>query len=347
MAASRTAPEDSLAAVKSRIGPLHALPAVLAELGVAPRWAMRQAHIPESLLDDPDNRISQADVCRLLAHCVTITGRNDFGLLVGARASLADFGTLGELMRHATTVGEALRMLIGHLHFFDRVGIPVLFRIESSNVFLGYSLQDPAMSGTGPLQDTAIAVAFRMMRELCGPVWRPVAVQFSHRRPGSVLPYRRVFGPGVRFDAEFSGLFFDSGWLEHRISGADPVRWSRLNRALQHAEAGESISLSEEVRCVLHGLLAGGAVSAASVAQLFGVSERTLRQRLHREGTSLQQLLNATRFELACHLLEGTALSVSEIATALCYADPAVFSRAFHGWAGMSPRQWRTANRKQ
>jgi AraC-like DNA-binding protein len=61
----------------------------------------------------------------------------------------------------------------------------------------------------------------------------------------------------------------------------------------------------------------------------------------------LQQLLADTRFELAMHLLRDTELPVSRIAGALCYADPAIFSRAFHGWAAMSPRQWRNLNRKQ
>ena len=81
------------------------------------------------------------------------------------------------------------------------------------------------------------------------------------------------------------------------------------------------------------------------MARLFGYSERTLRQKLSDEGTSMRRLLTATRFELARHLLGSTGLSISRIAAALCYADSAVFSRAFHGWAGMSPRQWRNANR--
>jgi AraC-like DNA-binding protein len=69
--------------------------------------------------------------------------------------------------------------------------------------------------------------------------------------------------------------------------------------------------------------------------------ERTLRKRLTAERTSLHQLVSQTRFELAKQLLENTELPLAEIASALRYADAAVFSRAFRSWSMTSPRQWR------
>ncbi len=331
---------------ESRIGPLIALPAVLAELGASPQRALRRAGIHGDLFEDPDNRICHQDICRLLSVCETLTGRSDFGLLLGMRFTLGDFGPLGDLMRNSTTVGEALKVLVSHLHFYDRAAIPVKLRMESTNVFLGYSLQHPATAGTGPLRDAAIAVAYRIMGELCGPGWQPREVLLSHRRPPSVKSYQRFYGARVRFDAEYSGLFFAAAWLDHAIAGADPARWNLLFRAQERAETDAAISFAEEVECVLHGLLVGGATSAASVARLFGCSERTLRLKLRAEGTSMQRLLADIRFERARHLLQDTELPVSRIAAALCYADTAVFSRAFLGWAGVSPRQWRAARHR-
>jgi AraC-like DNA-binding protein len=326
---------------ESRIGPLCSLPVVLAELGISPGQTLRQAGVSESLFDDPDNRVTHRDICRLLSLCAELTGRADFGLLVGRRCRLADFGPLGELMRHSPTVREALRMLISHLHFFDRAATPVMLRMEPARLFLGYSLQHPATAGNAQLQDAAIAVAHRMLRELCGPAWQPLEVQLSRRRPERVTSYHRCYGARVRFDAEFSGLLFAVAWLEHPIAGADPARWHLLHRAQQRAETDAAISFAEEVECVLHGLLVGGATSAASVARLFGCSERTLRMKMRAEGTSLQRLLTDIRFEMARHLLQDTELPISQVAAALCFADTSVFSRAFHGWAGMNPRQWR------
>lgn len=326
---------------QARIGPLIALPRVLEELGVPPTSVFRRAGVRSRLFDNPENRIDYESLGRLLSACEALSNRSDIGLLAGARFSLDDFGALGELMRNSATVGDAMRMLLLHLHFYDRAAVPVLLRMEAAGVFLGYSLQHPAAPGLVQLQDAAISVAHRMLRSLCGPAWQPQFVQFSHRRPGNTASYRRVFGPGVRFEAGLSGLSFAAAWLEHPVAGADPVRYRALNQSLLEAKHNGPMSFAEEVQCVLHQLLPGGSASSVSVARLFAISERSLRLRLRAEGTSMQQLLADTRFEIARHLLQNTRLPMSQIAAALCYADSAVFSRAFHSWAGISPRQWR------
>lgn len=326
---------------EARVGPLMALPRVLEEAGISPGLVFRDVGIAPGLFDHPDNRIAYETALRLLSTCATRSGRDDIGLLAGARFTLGDLGALGELMRNAATVGEALRNLLLHLHFYDRGAIPVMLRMESDQVFLGYSLQHAAVSGTAQLHDAAIAVAQRMLRQLCGPAWRPGYVAFCHSRPRNISSYRRVFGTSVHFDAGLSGLSFAASWLEHSIAGADPGRYGQLNRALRDAAAHWPMSVAEEVQCVLHQLLPQGTSSSAAVARLFGSSERTLRQKLQAEGTSMQRLLAQTRFELARHLLLNTRQPMSLIAAALCYADSAVFSRAFHAWAGMGPKAWR------
>ena len=88
-------------------------------------------------------------------------------------------------------------------------------------------------------------------------------------------------------------------------------------------------------------MLLTGKKEAADIANLFDISERTLRRRLNNEGTSMQRLLADTRHELASHLLLNTNLPVSKISADLGFAAPAIFSRAFRSWTGLSPRQWR------
>jgi AraC-like DNA-binding protein len=338
----RAAPPVAVSAPgQARIGPLIALPRVLEELGVDPARVLRRAGVRSRLFDNPDNRIDYESLGRLLSACERLSDRSDIGLLAGARFSLDNFGALGELMRNSATVGDAMRMLLLHLHFYDRAAVPVMLRMEAAGVFLGYSLQHPAVPGVVQLQDAAISVAHRMLRGLCGPAWKPQFVQFSHHRPANTASYRRVFGPGVRFEAGLSGLSFSAAWLEHPIAGADPARYRVLNRELLEAKNKGPMSFAEEVQCVLHQLLPGGSASSVSVARLFAISERSLRLRLRAEGTSMQTLLADTRFEIARHLLQNTRLPMSQIAAALCYADSAVFSRAFRSWAGISPRQWR------
>jgi hypothetical protein len=57
--------------------------------------------------------------------------------------------------------------------------------------------------------------------------------------------------------------------------------------------------LCRTVRRVLRQFRLNGVTSTSGVARSFGIRERTSRQRLHAERTSLQELLEPTRFELA------------------------------------------------
>lgn len=77
------------------------------------------------------------------------------------------------------------------------------------------------------------------------------------------------------------------------------------------------------------------------MARMFGLTPATLRRRLAREGSSLVMLRTHCRRELAMTMLEGTNLTVREIAARLQYADAATFRRAFFGWTEMTPNAWR------
>jgi AraC-like DNA-binding protein len=250
-------------------------------------------------------------------------------LLVGERFELEGLGAIGYLMRNSATVGEALRALLLHLYLHDRGAVPILINLDASFVLLGYSVYRHGTPGTPHLYDAAIAIGHRVLKAICGPQWKAAHVQFSHGRPKDPRPYRRLFGPQVRFDAEVSGIVFASSSLDQAIPGADPNLRELVMQAIQQARASSTMSFAAVVRGALHQMVLSGTSSAENVALLSA------------EGTSLQQLVSQTRFELAKQLLENTQLPMVEIASALHFADAAVFSRAFRGWSQTNPREWR------
>ena len=326
---------------EARVGAVLAIPEVLAEAGVAPHRAFARAGVDPRLFEDPDNRIAFEVLGNLLDACVALTGCRHFGLRVGERFDLNSFGALGQLMRQCATVGDAIRTLVLHLHLHDRGAAPLLLATDPGCVVLGYSIYRRDTPAAAQIYNCAIAIANRVLRELCGPRWKALRVQFAHSRLDSTVPYRQAFGTSVHFDAEISAIVFASSWLERPIAGADPAAHALLAKAMRDAQADGAMSFAEQVQRVLHQMVPSGTASADAAATLFGIHERTLRRRLEEEGTSLQQLINDTRFELARQLLENTELPVSRIALAMQYADANAFSRAFRGWAGVSPTQWR------
>ena len=324
-----------------RIGPVLAIPVILTEFGVSPKRVFSQAGFDARLFENPDNRVSLDALGNLLETCVAFTDCPHFGLLVGERFDLKSFGPLGYLMRNCATVGDALRSLLLHLHIHDAGGAPLLLAFDPICVILGYSIYRHGTRGVDLVLDAVVAIGYRILAELCGPTWKPLRVQFSHRPPSSSTNYCRLFSADVSFEAEVSGIVFESTWLKRAIEGADASLHDVLAMAMRDAQAHGNQSFADRVELVMPQLLLTGMGSAEAVARLFAVHERTLRRRLAAEGKSLQQIINQTRLALAQHLLANTALSVSEIAFALRYDDPNVFSRAFRNWAKASPTQWR------
>jgi len=328
-----------------RAGPVLPVPALLREFGVDPTPVLARAGVDPGLLDHAENRIAFAAVGRLLDECVRATGCAHFGLLAGQRFDDATLGALGTLMRHCDSVEVALRCLILYLHLNDRGGVPVLLNLDPTRVALGYAIHQPDMPGRAQFDDATIAIAFNILRQLCGPQWRPIEVMFAHRAPADATPYRQLFGSQIRFDAELSAVTFAAHWLDRAIDGADPSVHATLKTAFQQAAARETGALGERVRRALHSqVYASGPALAPAVADLFSLHERQLRRRLRLEGTSFRQLANDARREVAQHLLRDTRLPLSDIAAALRYADATALSRAFRQWTGMTPGTWRASN---
>jgi len=66
-----------------------------------------------------------------------------------------------------------------------------------------------------------------------------------------------------------------------------------------------------------------------------------LIRRLHEDGTTFQQLLDAARKQRALWMLAHTAEPVEEIASRLGYVDTSNFSRTVRRWFGATPRELR------
>lgn len=328
-----------------RVGPILAIPQILEEFGVSADEAFALSGLNPELFAEADNRASFHTIGQLLGNCVQLTGCDHFGLIVGERFNMKHMGLIGDLMINSPSVGDALQSLIRTLHLHDGGAAPIIMNLDADCIFLGYSVYHYGTPAIEQVYGTSIAITHQILSILCGPKWRPLQVQFSHKQPRNQNPYRKLFRSPVSFDAEISGIAFDRSWMQQPIEGADPIRHSMLAEAAQEVDRRSFPFLKDRVRRVLRQMLLSGTFSAPSIARLFGVHARTLRRRLDNENTNLQQLVNETRFELARELLQNTTLPVADIASVLQYDDPNAFSRAFRSWADLSPNQWRKSMR--
>ena len=87
-------------------------------------------------------------------------------------------------------------------------------------------------------------------------------------------------------------------------------------------------------------------ISVEDIAAFCGLNRSYFGKIFHDTiGKSPQEFLMSYRMQKATELLKLTQLSIGDIGNAVGYSNQLHFSRAFKNVYGVSPREWRNANR--
>jgi len=81
--------------------------------------------------------------------------------------------------------------------------------------------------------------------------------------------------------------------------------------------------------------------SLEELARSLAVAPMTLRRRLQRAGTSFRTMRDELRREMAIDMLTKSRMSIEDIAERLDLCDSDALRRAFRGWTGMAPTEFR------
>ena len=329
-----------------RIGPAVPIPDLLRRLGADPARVLGEAGVNVEVFDDPNNLISFAARSRLLRHCVSATGCRHFTHLLCQQAGLHSLGLVGLLVKYSPDAGSALRSLVRHFHLHTR-SAAVNLTVERDQATFSFGVYQAQVEAIDQIGDGAVTMMFNIMRALCGRAWKPVEVQFAHRKPQDVEPYRRYFQVPLRFDAEQYALVFPARWLDQPLPEADREVRRLLQKQIDAIEVNHGDDFPAQIRSVLRTALLTSQAGADQVAALFSMHSRTLNRRLHAFGTSFRTLVDEGRFEIARQILEDSAMNVNQIAEILDYADASAFTRAFRRWSGTTPGEWRSDRRSE
>lgn len=323
-----------------RVAPLLTLPDLLREFGVTPGPFLRRFGLSESALSHPDNTIPFDTMGHLLKACARATACPHFGLLLGQRSDASAFGALGFFIRNAPDVATALKELVMHLDLHDR-GATSFLNVAEQTTVLGYKLCQPDMEGSDQINDGALAVAWNMMRALCGPEWLPVQVQFRRAPPGESGVWQRFFQAPLLFNAEHAALVFDTSFLTRKVHLADPLLRHYFMQRIVEMRRYSDLSLQEKAHQALLLLIGSQRCTLDQLANSFSMHPRTLNRRLRDAGTSFRELHHRARHETARSLLRDSGNSIEAIATLLGYSRASAFNRAFALWEGVPPANWR------
>lgn len=305
-----------------------------------PKQMDQATRAPETLVPDVVNAI--------LLECASISGDSNFGLRMVELAGPSDLGIYGYLLMNAPTVGEALEIAC---RYYPTFYLGATLRLTVSKGVARLTYRTKARSTLSARHDNEWSLGFfvHVIRRGTSADWTPANCTFTHPAPEDLREQLQVFGANLHFGQAVNCIAFSVDVLRCRINETDP---NLLRVLLRHADGlldrmQNKEELANQVRLLILENLERGPGSAAGVARKLKISVSTLKRRLALQGFSYRELRDGVVRDLSKSALKETQVPVSEIALRVGYSELSAFDRAFHRWAGMTPRQYRATETRK
>lgn len=326
---------------------VQALLAMMQEGGFALPRLLRELELPPACAESPDVPLTAAAVRRIADAAERGLEDPFVGLHAAERVTRGTYGLTEFITRSSLDLREALE---GFARYSRLLNDHFFVRLESRGEDLAVEQSYLALGGDPGRHQSefTLAVVVAMGRQVLQRAWSPPQVWFSHPRPADVAELERFFGTkALGFDARANGFLATAEALAWPIPGADPA----LRRVLQVQADRELVEtpvpddVGEQVRRAIRAELEKGSPRLSSVAGRLHLSVRTLQRRLADAGLSFGDLADEVRSAAAKALIAQPQVPLAEVAFRLGYTSFGAFIRAFKGWTGRTPGEYRGASR--
>jgi AraC-like DNA-binding protein len=301
-----------------------------------PAAMLEQAQIAPAILKKPQGRLTALQ----LEQACGIAMRELDDEALGWFERRLPWGSYGMLVRAsltAPTLGVALKRWCRHHNLLTGS-----IRLELTEQDGVASLCLHEQADLGALREFCIVSVLRnALGVACWLGDSRIDVQQTTLRyaaPKHHSSYGVLFDGPCRFEAEANRLQFDALYLTLPIRRDEAALQRMLERALLLTVRPyrRDRLLLEKARQLLR-QDAAGLRSAQDLAARLHLSVRSLHRQLKDEGSSLQQLKDTVRRDLALELLHKTRRPLKQIAEQVGFSNEKSFLRAFKGWTGQTP----------
>jgi len=189
--------------------------------------------------------------------------------------------------------------------------------------------------------ERAMGAASRLLRDILGGNFALASfgLRYADAPAAATRTPAQVFGVAIKYAAASNALSIKRERLAEALPQANPVTAAMCERMCKELLSRRRTRLDTAtfVREHLSALPGGQAPQLQDIAGLLNTSERTLKRRLHQEGTSFRELAIAVRRAKAETLIAAGRLTMTEVAAELGFSDLSTFSQAFKRWTGTAP----------
>lgn len=316
---------------------------ILDGIGAPTGSLLKKFRLPSSLIEKADLYVPILPAIRFAEISQRTQGLEDFGFLA---AQQLHYDHLGEKIR--TLIAQSPSLLVALQHTCKWASL------EDTNLNMWIELHDDhakvcsQLIGTNGLphlehsQWLQLIFPIYIVRQFAGLGWMPATIAFEARY--TPLLATQAHWPNTRF---LSGQH--ASWIDVPISHLGLS--NRSNEAIPPSHGDEdggpsACEIIKSLKLMLPSYLDEKIPPLADIAEMAGVSTRSLQRKLGYAGLTYSDLVETARYELASKLLRDTDSKIIDIAFSSGYADPAHFTRAFRRISGVTPRLFREQSRR-
>ncbi|MGB3620151.1 AraC family transcriptional regulator [Ketobacter sp. MCCC 1A13808] len=290
-----------------------------------------------------DPRINTTAFTDLLNRIYQLEPVPALGMRIAAVTKPEHFGVVGYLLTSCSTLGQAL-IRYGRFQALVFTGLNAVVRKSRNAVSHRWNLSD---QGTHLSCEYSVAIFVNLYQSLIGKKIPPVSVGVPISKNKDYKIYEALLGCPVEFDCSCLRVDIPAQAMLMTISSSDAYLLKLFDEQAQ-SMLGQTKATSDSFDQFLKQLqqqlliaMKDGDTSANTVASQMGFALRTFYRNLSNHGYSYRSVLANSRRQLAKRYLADPALSPSEVALLLGYSEQSAFIRAFKGWMGMTPGEYR------
>jgi AraC-like DNA-binding protein len=174
-----------------------------------------------------------------------------------------------------------------------------------------------------------------------------LTVTLKRARPDNWEVYPAHYGCPVDFGTEEDSFTLARGDVDAPLPSSNREIAATLDRILaQQLAQLDKTNVVARCQASLLEQLSSGELSEEDMAQQLNMSRRTLQRKLAEAETTYQQLVDATRRDLALRYIENPNQSITDITFMLGFSQQSAFTRAFRRWTGYAPTEYRVRSAK-
>lgn len=317
------------------------------QLGLQPAQLLTATGLKMRQVNDANSVISPQQELHVIANLLrSLPNSAGLGLIVGQNHQLTTYGILGYGMMSCATGLEALAFVNEFLPLtFTFVDIQAITASENLQIIFAEK-KEIAPELQRFVVERAMAATCRVIGDVLGSDFCLDEFQLKYSSPEFEnldehlsAPHTMLNTP-IKLNASSNRISFHIGRLKVPLPQANPINASMCRQlCLELLEKRRSkLTTTMLITELLKSMSDHEIPKLTELAKMLNMSERTLKRKLHLEGTSFTEILSNVRLEKAKRLLTSDR-SLTQIAEELGFSDLSTFSQTYKRWTGVSPSE--------